>query len=135
MTSAPVGASYVGGVFQSDQARQLARRLHMLKARTNRSYDALSRRMGISSSTLHRYCRGEVVPPTYDIVVRFCKVCGATRQEAEELLRDWLLAVDHRPVPVPRPVDVRRRWVVPVVIAVGALGGVVWRRLRAGGVD
>lgn len=107
----------------------------MLKSRTNRSYDALSRRMGISSSTLHRYCRGEVVPPTYDIVVRFCKVCGATRQEAEELLRDWLLAVDHRPVPRPGPAAGRRRWVVPAVVVAGALGGVVWRRLRGGSVD
>lgn len=117
---------------ESEQARQLARRLQSLKSRTNRSYEALARRVGVSSSTLHRYCRGEVVPPSYDLVARFSSVCGASREEAEELLRYWLLAVDgnRRPVTGWRPAGVRRSWLVLVVAAVGALGGVLWGRAR-----
>jgi transcriptional regulator with XRE-family HTH domain len=115
-------------VFQTDQSRQLARRLHVLKNRTNRSYEALARRVGVSSSTLHRYCSGEVVPPTVEVVMRFGKVCGATREEAEELLRCWALAVDRDRA---RPLDVRRgaqAWFVAVVAVAGVLGVAVWRR-------
>jgi transcriptional regulator with XRE-family HTH domain len=116
-------------VFQTDQARELARRLEVLKVRTNRSYETLSRRVGVSSSTLHRYCRGDVVPPTYDVVVRFCKVCGATREEAEDLLRCWSLATDRDRRPAPpwqRPVD--GRWLAAALAVAGAVGGLVWRR-------
>ena len=115
---------------ESMQARQLARRLQSLKTRTNRSYEALARRVGVSSSTLHRYCRGEVVPPSYDLVARFGAVCGASREEAEDLLRHWLLAVDgnRRPVTGWRPAGVRRLWLVAVVV--GALGCVLWGRAR-----
>jgi transcriptional regulator with XRE-family HTH domain len=118
-------------VFQTDQARELARRLEMLKVRTNRSYEVLSRRIGVSSSTLHRYCRGDVVPPTYDVVVRFCKVCGATREEAEDLLRCWSLATDRdrRSRPTPRRL-VDGRWLAALLAVAGAVGGLVWRRRR-----
>jgi transcriptional regulator with XRE-family HTH domain len=111
-------------VSQSDQARQLASRLQILKTRTNRSYEALSHRIGVSRSTLHRYCSGAVVPPTYDVIVRFCKVCGATREEAEEVLRYWALAVngDHRPP------HTRGRWLPAMVVIAGVLGGVLWGR-------
>lgn len=110
---------------QSDQARQLASRLQILKARTNRSYEALSRRIGVSRSTLHRYCSGAVVPPTYDVIVRFCKVCGATREEAEEVLRYWTLAVNGDQEP---PAG-RTRWLLVAAAVTGVLGGFLWRRV------
>lgn len=104
------------------QSEQLARQLQMLKVRTDRSYEALARRVGVSRSTLHRYCRGEVVP-TADVVVRFARVCGATKQEAEDLLRYWAIAADRRPLPT------TRWWLVTAALAAGVCLA-VWRRAR-----
>lgn len=116
---------------QTDQAGELARRLRVLKVRTNRSYEALSRRIGVSSSTLHRYCSGEVVPPSYDVVVRFGRACGASRAEAEELLRYWALAVnrDHRPAPAWRQEEGGGLGLAAVLVVAGALGA-AWLRHR-----
>lgn len=111
---------------QTDQAGELARRLRVLKVRTNRSYEALSRRIGVSSSTLHRYCSGEVVPPSYEVIARFGKACGASRQEAEELLRYWALAVNRPQRPFWRP---ESRWLAAALVVAGALGGLAWRRM------
>jgi transcriptional regulator with XRE-family HTH domain len=104
------------------QTEQLARQLQMLKARTGRSYEALARRVGVSRSTLHRYCRGEVVP-ALDVVVRFARVCGATKPEAEELLRYWALAADQRALPP------GRWWLVTAALAAGVCAA-VWPRWR-----
>lgn len=112
-------------MFQSEDATRLACLLQVLKDRTDRSYEALSRRVGVSRSALHRYCRGEVVP-ALEVVVRFGKVCGASPVEAEELLRYWALAVDRGPRP-----RTRRRWVVPVAVVVAAICG-VWAGGAAG---
>ncbi|WP_158890341.1 helix-turn-helix domain-containing protein [Amycolatopsis anabasis] len=73
---------------------ELATLLHTLKGRTNRSYESLARRVGISSSSLHRYCRGESVPPSFEVIGRFGRVCGASRAELNELLRAWARAAD-----------------------------------------
>lgn len=114
-------------MFQTNQAGELARRLQVLKVRTNRSYEALSRRVGVSSSTLHRYCSGEVVPPSYEVIVRFGKACGATREEAEELLRHWTLAVNHPQRPVRRSEE--PMWLAAALVVAGAVGGLAWRRM------
>ncbi len=111
--------SYVGGMGQTEQ---LARQLQMLKVRTDRSYEALARRVGVSRSTLHRYCRGEVVP-ALDVVVRFARVCGATKQETEDLLRHWAVATDLRPLPS------NRWWFVTAALAAGVCAA-VWPRWR-----
>lgn len=119
MTSGPLAPSYVG---RMGQTKQLARQLQMLKVRTNRSYEALAPRVGVSRSTLHRYCRGEVVP-ALDVVVRFARACGATKQEAEDLLRYWALAADRRPLPP------TRWWLVTAALAAGICAA-VWPRWR-----
>jgi transcriptional regulator with XRE-family HTH domain len=75
-----------------NQVTQFAMRLHAMKLRTGRSYEALAQRVGVSSSTLHRYCRGTVLPPSYAVIARFSQVCGASNEEAAELLRQWILA-------------------------------------------
>lgn len=75
-----------------DSAKQFATRLHAVKLRSNRSYETLARRIGTSSSSLHRYCRGVTIPSTYDVVARFVRACGATEEEAADLLRSWALA-------------------------------------------
>jgi transcriptional regulator with XRE-family HTH domain len=63
-----------------------------LKDRSGRSYEALARRAGVSSSALHRYCSGRAVPPTLDVVERLGRTCGASREEILELHRRWVVA-------------------------------------------
>ncbi len=77
---------------EPDEVADLAARLRALKDRTDRSYDALARRAGISSSALHRYCSGSSVPTEYTVVERFGKACGANQQELLDLHRAWVLA-------------------------------------------
>src|SRR2546430_8707056 len=69
-----------------------ARLLEELKRRSGRSYDALARRAGLSSSTLHRWCRGDRVPPEFLPVDRYARVCGVSRDELAELRRRWVRA-------------------------------------------
>jgi Helix-turn-helix domain/Putative peptidoglycan binding domain len=77
---------------QADELERFATKLRMLKARTDRSYEALAKRTGISSSSLHRYCAGTKIPPNYGAVQRFARECGATQPELHELHRLWALA-------------------------------------------
>jgi transcriptional regulator with XRE-family HTH domain len=112
---------------------QLAKRLQALKARTNRSYEALARRVGVSSSTLHRYCRGESIPADFGVLARFGTVCGATQQEATELLEYWALTMkpDAGADRNQYPAATRRLWLPAVIVAAaGVLTGTVFRRYR-----
>jgi hypothetical protein len=77
---------------QAGESQQLAAFLRTLKSRTDRSYEALARRTGISSSSLHRYCAGTKIPSDFGAIQRFAKECGATRSELHELHRLWALA-------------------------------------------
>ncbi|KRD22907.1 helix-turn-helix domain-containing protein [Streptomyces sp. B21-102] len=67
-----------------------------LKGRTERSYGSLARRLGMNTSTLHRYCAGEAVPQDFAPVERLAEFCGATQEERLELHRRWLRAVAAR---------------------------------------
>lgn len=67
----------------------LAGRLHELKQRSGCSYAELAVRCGISTSTLHRYCRGQVLPDSYGMVERVARACGAERAELADLYRLW----------------------------------------------
>lgn len=75
-----------------DETAQFASLLTRLKSRTDRSYSSLARHLDMNASTLHRYCRAEVVPADFAVIERFAKLCGASRQEREELYRRWILA-------------------------------------------
>ena len=77
---------------QSTEAQRLSAFLRMFKSRMDRSYEALARRSGVSSSALHRYCAGTSVPADYGPVQRFARECGATQPELRELHRLWALA-------------------------------------------
>ncbi|MCJ1680222.1 helix-turn-helix domain-containing protein [Streptomyces sp. APSN-46.1] len=74
------------------EAERFARLMRELKERAGLSYGALARRLHTSTSTLHRYCNGEAVPTEFAVVDRFARACGATRPEAVDLHRAWLLA-------------------------------------------
>ncbi|MHC3391087.1 helix-turn-helix domain-containing protein [Streptomyces lavendulocolor] len=84
-----------------DDVVELALLLTRLKKRTDRSYAALARRLGMNASTLHRYCTGEAVPLDFTGIERFAALCGASREERVELHRRWALAVVARQRPRP----------------------------------
>lgn len=99
----------VGEAERSAEAENFARLMRELKERGGLSYGVLARRLHTSTSTLHRYCKGEAVPAEFAVVDRFARACGAGREEAVELHRAWLLADARRRAPavteaVPSPV-------------------------------
>ncbi|MFF3641117.1 helix-turn-helix domain-containing protein [Streptomyces sp. NPDC002564] len=96
-TGGPVSAQDEGdGV---DEVAEFAALLRALKERTDRSYGSLARRLGMNTSTLHRYCAGDAVPLDFAPAERFAALCGATSEQRLELHRRWLRAVAarHRP--------------------------------------
>ncbi|MFD5647572.1 helix-turn-helix domain-containing protein, partial [Streptomyces anulatus] len=105
----------------------LAERLSVLRERSGRTYASLARRIGVSGSTLHRYCTGRTVPAEFAPVERLARLCGASAGEREALHRLWILAdrerVDRQGAaeagakPDPEPVEV-----VPVVASAGEAG-------------
>ncbi|WP_143573763.1 helix-turn-helix domain-containing protein, partial [Streptomyces acidiscabies] len=93
----PSQARHHGGTVTSGRhAADFAERLRELKSRTDRSYGSLARRLGMNTSTLHRYCAGEAVPQDFAPVERLAGFCGASSAERLELHRLWLLAVEER---------------------------------------
>ncbi len=80
----------------------MAELLSELKLRSGRSYEALAHRTGMSRSTVHRYCRGEIVPDSFGAIERIAKACGADRADLAELYRHWAQANAY-PKPPPTP--------------------------------
>ncbi|MEE1803523.1 helix-turn-helix transcriptional regulator [Streptomyces sp. JV176] len=76
----------------AEEIADFAALLRELKQRSGLSYEAVAKRAHMSTSTLHRYCKGEGVPADNAAVSRFARVCGATPEELVELHRRWVLA-------------------------------------------
>ncbi|MFG3410394.1 helix-turn-helix domain-containing protein [Streptomyces sp. NPDC048142] len=74
----------------------LAERLSALREGSGRTYASLARRIGVSGSTLHRYCTGRTVPAEFAPVERLARWCGAPAAEREALHRLWILADGER---------------------------------------
>ncbi|WP_308187674.1 helix-turn-helix transcriptional regulator [Streptomyces sp. DH8] len=74
----------------------LAARLNALREGSGRTYASLARRIGVSGSTLHRYCTGRTVPAEFAPVERLARLCGASAADRQELHRLWLLADGER---------------------------------------
>lgn len=103
---APTGPDECGvTVSAQDDVAEFAALLRELKERTDRSYGSLARRLGMNTSTLHRYCAGDAVPVDFAPVERFAALCGASRAERLDLHHRWLRAVEarQRPRAVPGP--------------------------------
>ncbi|MEU2575205.1 helix-turn-helix domain-containing protein [Streptomyces anulatus] len=110
----------------------LAERLSALRERSGRTYASLARRIGVSGSTLHRYCTGRTVPAEFAPVERLARLCGAPAGEREALHRLWILAdrervdrqvpAEAKAKPEPEPVEVVPVEVVPVDISAGEAG-------------
>ncbi|MBJ7901874.1 helix-turn-helix domain-containing protein [Streptomyces sp. DSM 110735] len=76
----------------ADEIAAFAALLRELKQRSGLSYEALAKRAHMSTSTLHRYCKGDGVPTDYAVLSRFARLCRATPEELVELHRRWVLA-------------------------------------------
>ncbi|MFI1186163.1 helix-turn-helix domain-containing protein [Streptomyces californicus] len=76
--------------------KELATRLNTLREGSGRTYASLARRIGVSGSTLHRYCTGRTVPADFAPVERLARLCGASAADREALHRLWLLAGGER---------------------------------------
>ncbi|MFI7276544.1 helix-turn-helix domain-containing protein [Streptomyces sp. NPDC049879] len=91
------------------ETAELAALLMELKDRSGLSYGVLAKRLHMSASTLHRYCRGEALPPEFGTVERLARLCRATPEEQAELHRRWIAADTarqrerERKGPPPRP--------------------------------
>ncbi|MQS16369.1 helix-turn-helix domain-containing protein [Streptomyces kaniharaensis] len=86
----------------------MARLLQELKSRSGLSYGALAKRLHVSTSALHRYCTGDVMPVEFDPLERLARLCRATPEERTELYRLWVVAHTSRgnrqaSVPAPAP--------------------------------
>jgi ferric-dicitrate binding protein FerR (iron transport regulator) len=129
-------------VSQTVEAQQFAAFLRMFKNRTDRSYEALAKRCGVSSSALHRYCAGVSVPTDYGPVQHFARECGATQPELRDLHRLWTLADAVRrgqpePAAPPRPEQPpeaapRQRSRTLLVMAFAAMASAAVWRVRGG---
>ncbi|MEU6371356.1 helix-turn-helix domain-containing protein [Streptomyces sp. NPDC046931] len=75
-----------------DAADAFGQLLRELKDRSGLSYGLLAKRLHMSTSTLHRYCNGDVVPTDYAPVERLARLCRAAPEELVELHRRWVLA-------------------------------------------
>ncbi|WP_329026209.1 helix-turn-helix transcriptional regulator [Streptomyces sp. NBC_00690] len=73
-----------------------ARRLRVIREASGRSYGALAHRVGVSASTLHRYCSGHIVPLDFAPVARLAQLCGCRGEDLVELHRLWVLADGER---------------------------------------
>ncbi|MGW6455240.1 helix-turn-helix domain-containing protein, partial [Streptomyces sp. NPDC055078] len=69
-----------------------ARRLREMRDRSGRSYGALARRVGVSASTLHRYCSGHTVPMEFAPIERLARLCGCRGEDLISLHRLWVRA-------------------------------------------
>ncbi|MFD7747396.1 helix-turn-helix domain-containing protein [Streptomyces sp. NPDC059698] len=74
----------------------LAARLNALREGSGRTYASLARRIGVSGSSLHRYCTGRTVPAEFAPVERLARLCGASAADRQTLHRLWLLADGER---------------------------------------
>ncbi|MFI1825513.1 helix-turn-helix domain-containing protein [Streptomyces sp. NPDC020412] len=73
-----------------------ARRLRELREASGHSYGTLARRVGVSASTLHRYCSGHIVPLEFSPVERLARLCGCRGDDLVALHRLWVLADGER---------------------------------------
>ncbi|MFI6288942.1 helix-turn-helix domain-containing protein [Streptomyces sp. NPDC051018] len=77
---------------RDSESGAFARRINELREASGRSYGALARRVGVSASTLHRYCSGHTVPMEFAPVERLARLCGLGGEDLVALHRLWILA-------------------------------------------
>lgn len=123
-----------GGINGIDRrAQELGDRLEQLKVASGLSYDRIGRKIHLSKSAVHRYCRGTSVPREFGTVERIALTCGASRDEMAILYHLWLRAVtpvDDAQVPVPAVAGSTSLTSTPVRPRVGKSVRTRWRPVR-----
>lgn len=95
----------IGDLRETNEVTQL---LLELKSRSGLSYGALAKALHLSTSTLHRYCNGDVMPAEFAPLESLARLCEATPEELIELYRLWVVADASRgnkASPAPEPMD------------------------------
>lgn len=72
--------------------RQFADLLTELKDRRGYSYETLARKAHMSRSSVHRYCRGIIIPVEFGTAEKIARLCGASTRELADLYRLWVAA-------------------------------------------
>ncbi|WP_406366703.1 helix-turn-helix domain-containing protein [Streptomyces sp. NBC_01546] len=104
------GAEGGSALGESDR-RRFADLLTELKDRRGLSFEALARKAHMSRSSVHRYCRGIIVPVEFGTAERLARICGASSRELSDLYRYWAaaslsapsLSATETPPPPPQP--------------------------------
>ncbi|MEO3873294.1 helix-turn-helix domain-containing protein [Nonomuraea sp. B12E4] len=88
----------------------MAQLLRDLKERSGHSYEWIGRKVNASKSTVHRYCSGESIPPSFGMVEQIALACKASRADLIRLHRLWVRATEiparaapADPAPAPDP--------------------------------
>ncbi|WUG91152.1 helix-turn-helix domain-containing protein [Streptomyces sp. NBC_00454] len=63
-----------------------------MKDRRGYSYETLARKAHMSRSSVHRYCRGIIIPVEFGTAERIARLCGASARELADLYRLWVAA-------------------------------------------
>ncbi|WP_442816368.1 helix-turn-helix domain-containing protein [Streptomyces sp. NBC_01233] len=63
-----------------------------MKDQRGYSYETLARKAHMSRSSVHRYCRGIVIPVEFGTAERIARLCGAHTRQLSELYRFWVAA-------------------------------------------
>ncbi|MER7665555.1 helix-turn-helix transcriptional regulator [Streptomyces sp. NPDC096193] len=77
---------------RESETEAFAQRLREIRDASGRSYGALARRVGVSASTLHRYCSGSTVPVEFAPIERLARLCGCAGDDLIALHRLWVRA-------------------------------------------
>ncbi|WP_327678746.1 helix-turn-helix domain-containing protein [Streptomyces sp. NBC_00467] len=77
---------------RESETEAFAQRLREIRDASGRSYGALARRVGVSGSTLHRYCSGSTVPVEFAPIERLARLCGCAGDDLIALHRLWVRA-------------------------------------------
>ncbi|MFE9631809.1 helix-turn-helix domain-containing protein [Streptomyces sp. NPDC006463] len=83
--------------------QQFADRLTEFKDRRGYSYESLARKAHMSRSSVHRYCRGIVIPVEFGTAEKIARLCGASPRELADLYRLWVAASAAESDPGPDP--------------------------------
>ncbi|MFF1491587.1 helix-turn-helix domain-containing protein [Streptomyces sp. NPDC058304] len=81
-----------GSAGSAKARQQFADLLTELKDRRGYSYETLARKAHMSRSSVHRYCRGIVIPIEFGTAERIARLCGAHTRELSDLYRLWVAA-------------------------------------------
>jgi transcriptional regulator with XRE-family HTH domain len=77
--------------------------LTILKDRSGKAYEKIAIASGLGRAAIHRYCTGQNLPPSEEVVHKLADALDATPEERADLVIAWLRAKNLYVEPVPTP--------------------------------